>query len=155
MQYAVKVVGDIIPRVPDMTGVEAYPDLVLQIHAVDDFSELLKAPAHLCTLARHRFQQDGCAQFGEEDAVECVRDQLDPLLSALTRMRAGVKIIVLMRKGFHSLDILLQHIQPVEAGGFLCRTQVHRVAAVGDELAETLFFKQAIQRRGILGDDVL
>ena len=154
-QHAVEVVHDIIPRVPDVTGVEAYAELIVQLHAVDDFPELLKAPTHLRTLARHRFEQDDGLHFGEENAVERLGDQFDPLFRTLTGMCSGVEVVEVSWEVLHPLNILFQHIQAVRTGGGICGAEIHGVAPVCDHLAEVMLFEQRIQRRRVLGDDIL
>ena len=58
-EHAVKVAGDVIPRVPDVAGVEADADMLLQLHAVDDGAQLFEAAADLTALAGHGLEQHG------------------------------------------------------------------------------------------------
>ena len=68
-EHAVKVAGNVIPRVPDVARVEADADMLLQLHAVDDGAQLLKAAADLAALSGHGLEQDGRGHAGEEHNV--------------------------------------------------------------------------------------
>ena len=149
-QHAVEVADDIVSRVPDVAGVEAHAELLAEPDAVDDLPELFEGTADLRALARHRFEQNGRPHSRGEDAVQRLGDQLDPFLNALTGMRAGVKVVVVAGEVFHPFDVLLQHIQPVRSGRWVRGAEVHRVAAVSDELAEVFFFQQGVERRRVL-----
>ena len=46
-QHPVQVLHQIIAPVPDMAGVQADAQLVLQLHTVDDLPQFFKAAAHL------------------------------------------------------------------------------------------------------------
>ena len=68
-EHAVKVAGNVIPRVPDVARVEADADVLLQLHAVDDSAQLLKAAADLAAFAGHGLEQHGRGHAGEEYLV--------------------------------------------------------------------------------------
>ena len=153
-QYAVEIADDVVAGVPDVTGVEAHAEFVTERHAVDDFAEFFKTAADLRALARHRFEQDGGLHSGEQHAVERLGDQFDALFRTLTGVRAGVEVVKLTGEVLHPLDVLLQHIQAVFAGCPVRRAEVHRIAPVGDQIAEPMFFEQGVQRRRVLGDDI-
>ena len=52
-EHAVKVAGNVVPRVPDVARVEADADAVSQLHAVDDGAQLLEAAANFAAFAGH------------------------------------------------------------------------------------------------------
>ena len=68
-EHAVKVAGNVVPRFPVVARVESDSNVLLQLHAVDDGAQLLKAAADLAALAGHGLEQNGRGHAREEDNV--------------------------------------------------------------------------------------
>ena len=56
-QHPVQVVYKVVAPVGDVAGVQAHPQLVRELHLVQDGAQFLKAAAHLRALSRHGLQQ--------------------------------------------------------------------------------------------------
>lgn len=63
------MVGNIIPAVPDMAGIQADTHFLVELHAVQDFAEFLEASAYLASFSGHCFQQNRSGLVGGENLI--------------------------------------------------------------------------------------
>ncbi len=91
-----------------MAGVEAYPDMVLSFHPVDNLPELLEGTSDLRTLAGHRLKENCGRLLRFHDLVQEVRNLADRGLRILIDPAARMKVVILIRDGLHA-DRVIRH----------------------------------------------
>ena len=102
---------DIVARIAHMARIEAYPQVSGKLRAAllnerDDAGEVLEAPAHLGSLARHGLEQHARALPLEHDVAERLGYALDAPLHPLPQMRARVKVVERAWKKLEPLEVL-------------------------------------------------
>ena len=153
IENAVEVIHDVVSRIPHVAGVEADPEELVVVYAIDDAGELLKAPTHLGPLARHGLQKNRGAHPGLYRSVEPLDDELDAPLGTLLHVAAGMEVVVVAGKHLHTLKV----VSDGSAGKInrlgLCGTEIHGVRRVGDELPEAVCLHQRTQSGDVIGVD--
>ena len=138
IENAVEVTGDIVACIPHVAGVETNSEALVVVHALDDASELLKAPAHLGPLARHGLQKNRGAHSRLHRRVESLDDELDASVDALLHMTAGVEVVEIARETLHALEVVSHGAASKIDRLGLCGAEIHGVRRMGDELPEAI-----------------
>ena len=155
VKHAVEVVRDVVAGVPHMAGIQAHAEMVGELHAVDDGTQLLKGTADLGPLARHGLKQHRRGLLGGEDLVEHACDLLDTHLRTLAHVAAGMEVVHLVRRGLHANEVVGEG----RAGKLLHlglgRRRVERVRGMGEDGRDAVLGAIRVERLDVGRVDVL
>lgn len=96
----------VISSVKDVTSIQADPHFIREFYPVEDCTELFKCTADFTTFSSHRFQKDRCMLIWAENAVQPLRNELNPYLRSLLHMASRMEIVEVSRNRLHALQVI-------------------------------------------------
>ena len=132
-----------------MAGVQTHPQLVRQLHPVDDLPQLLEPAAHLTALAGHGLQQDGGAEARRQDGVQRLRDLGNTRLHTLPGVAAGMEVVHVAGEVLHPLQVVRKRHAGKLPGVLILGAGIDGIRRVGHQRAEFVFRRQRQKRRHI------
>ena len=116
VEYAVQIMDDVVAGIAHMAGVQTNAQLIGQLwalggNALDNARQLLKAAAHLGTLAGHGLEQHRRLLALKHHLAQGVDNHLNAGVGALPHMRTGMEVVVVAGQRLHAPQVLCHGLQ--------------------------------------------
>ena len=142
MKHTIQVMDNIISSIPHMTGIQTDAQFIILLHPVNDLANLLKRCSHLRTFTSHGFQKNYRTLLFCKHFVENLRNLGNPYFCSLTYMTSRMKIIIIPRCIFHTLQVICHNLPGKISQIFFGRACIHGIRSVCHQFPEMILSGQ-------------
>ena len=138
-QNTVQIIHNIVSPIPHMTGIQTNSYFVFLLHKIHDGLDLLKFSTYLRTLSGHGLQKHCSRLLIRQYIIQNFCNFFNAGFHSLPYMAAGMKIIIISRRRFHTPQVICHGLSGKHTKVFLCRTCIQCIRRVRHDFSEMLF----------------